>query len=178
MNPQPPTAPTVVVALGSNLGESHDILHEAFAQLRSIADDNFKASSLWQSSPVDCPPGSPDFVNAAATFQARVGETAESLLGQLQQWEREAGRRPKRQLNEPRPLDLDLILFGQETRSTPTLVLPHPRAAQRRFVLEPLCELLPDLVPPGWNHSVRETLAALKSGEVLERIDPGGFEAR
>src|SRR5262249_16785337 len=92
-------------------------------------------SSLWQTTPVDCPPGSPPFVNAVVSFCPLPVETPESLLRKLQALEREFGRKPKQVLNEPRPLDLDLIAFGYEARATDELILPHPRAHQRRFVL-------------------------------------------
>lgn len=127
-------------------------------------------SSLWQSTPVDCPPGSPQFINAAVAFEPVADETPESLLGKLQALEKEFGRRPKQALNEPRPLDLDLIAFGSEVRSTPKLTLPHPRAHLRRFVLEPLNEIAPDLVLPGQIKPIRELLAELSTDEVMRRI--------
>jgi 2-amino-4-hydroxy-6-hydroxymethyldihydropteridine diphosphokinase len=110
---------------------------------------------------VDCPPGSPPFLNAVVGFHPRPGETPESLLARLQALEREFGRRPKQLLNEPRPLDLDLIAFGAEVRATPQLTLPHPRAHLRRFVLEPLAEIAPGLVLPGQQASVAKLLATL-----------------
>ena len=76
--------------------------------------------------------------------------------------------------NEPRPLDLDLLAFGGETRATPALTLPHPRAHQRRFVLAPLAELAPDLVLPGQARSVAALLAALRSDEALRRLADAG----
>ena len=106
-------------------------------------------SSLWQSAPVDCPPDSPPFINAVVGIQQRAGETPESLLEKLQELEYAFGRRPKQVLNEPRALDLDIIFFGKELRDTPILKLPHPRAHQRRFVLQPLSEIAPDLILPG-----------------------------
>jgi 2-amino-4-hydroxy-6-hydroxymethyldihydropteridine diphosphokinase len=127
-------------------------------------------SSLWQSTPVDCPPGSPLFVNAAVAFEPLPGETPESLLAKFQALEKEFGRRPKEVLNEPRPLDLDLIAFGNLVRSTPQLTLPHPRAHLRRFVLEPLNEIAPDLILPGQRHSIRDLLAVLRNDEVVTRL--------
>src|SRR5262249_37677218 len=118
----------------------------------------------------DCPPGSPKFLNAVVGFEPATGQTAESLLVKLQALEREFGRRSKLVLNEPRPLDLDLIAFGNERRSTPTLTLPHPRAHLRRFVLEPLSEIAPDFVLPGQTRTVVDLLASLQTGETLRRI--------
>lgn len=153
--------PRVIVALGSNLGDSGQILQEAFARLETLASEGFRASSLWSSDPVDCPPGSPKFVNAVAVWVPRAGDTPESILALLQELEREFGRRPKVVMNEPRPLDLDLIAFGSEKRDTAELILPHPRARLRRFVLAPLTELLPEYRFPGDARTVCEILGAL-----------------
>ncbi len=158
------------IACGSNLGDSSTILREAIFRIQTFSDAPLLKSSLWQSTPVECPPGSPLFVNAVVGLQPRAGETPESLLTKLQALEREFGRPPKIVLNEPRPLDLDMIAFGTETRSTPQLTLPHPRAHLRRFVLEPLDEIAPNLVLPGQSATVRELLEALQTDEVLARL--------
>lgn len=149
------------MALGSNLGDSAALVRQAMSRLEPRARGPLQRSSLWQSAPVDCPANSPPFVNAVVTWWAGAEETPEGLLGYLQGLESEFGRRPKQMLNEPRPLDLDLIALGGEQRNTARLVLPHPRAAQRRFVLEPLAEIAPDLILPGQSRSVRQLLAAL-----------------
>jgi 2-amino-4-hydroxy-6-hydroxymethyldihydropteridine diphosphokinase len=73
-------------------------------------------------------------------------------------------------LNEPRRLDLDLIAFGKESRLTSALTLPHPRALERRFVLQPLSEISPDLLLPNQNKSVAQLLAKLTSSEKLVRL--------
>ena len=176
------SAPTTIfVALGSNLGNSRQIILEAMARLQNFSDRPILKSSLWQTSPVDCPPGSPMFVNAVVGLEPRKDETPESLLEKLRSLEREFGRRPRKILNEPRPLDLDLIAFGAETRrdapkrgagrDTPDLVLPHPRAHRRRFVLQPLSEIAPELVLPGTGDTVSGLLAGLQSGESVERVE-------
>jgi len=149
------------VALGSNLGDSPSIIRQAFERLQALTDEPLLKSSFWETAPVDCPPGSPPFVNAMAGLTPRAGETPETLLDKLQALEKESGRRPKKVLNEPRPLDLDLIAFGNMTRNTPRLVLPHPRAHERRFVLEPLSEIAPDFILPGQTSTVRELLREL-----------------
>ena len=158
------------VALGGNLGDARATLHDAIGRLAALAGEPLLSSSLWRSTPVDCPPGSPDFINAVVAFTPLPRFTPESLLAELQALEREFGRRPKVVLNEPRPLDLDLIAWGDEVRHTPTLTLPHPRAHLRRFVLLPLSELAPELVLPGQTRTVAELLAHLRTGEVLERV--------
>lgn len=153
--------PAVYIALGSNLGDSRATVLRAIERLRALSDLPLRASSLWRNPPLDCPPGSPDFVNAVVELYPRSGETPETLLDKLQALEREFGRRPKQVLNEPRPLDLDLIAFGAETRNTERLTLPHPRAHQRRFVLQPLSELAPQLLLPGQRRTVLQLLEQL-----------------
>jgi 2-amino-4-hydroxy-6-hydroxymethyldihydropteridine diphosphokinase len=159
-----------IVALGSNLGHSREIIQAAFTHAKFIADHPILQSSLWETSPVDCPPGSPKFLNAVVGFIPQTGETPESLLKKLQELEKVFGRAPKKILNEPRPLDLDLIAFGNETRNTPELILPHPRAHLRRFVLQPLSEVAPGLVFPGQGITVAELLAGLPTDETMVRI--------
>jgi len=99
------------------------------------------------------------------------------LLAKLQDLEAEFGRRPKQIMNEPRPLDLDLIAFGVERRQTPSLTLPHPRAHARKFVLQPLSEIAADLVLPGQARTIAELLRELSSDERVWRLDTGGRSA-
>jgi 2-amino-4-hydroxy-6-hydroxymethyldihydropteridine diphosphokinase len=165
-----PNNPLVIIALGSNLGDSRQILLSALSRLQSFSDVPVLKSSLWQTTPVDCPPGSPQFLNAVTGLFPRKDETPETLLTKLQALEKEFGRGIKKIPNEPRPLDLDLIAFGNETRHAPGLLLPHPRAFQRKFVLQPLCEIAPDLVLPGQTKSVAALLAGLRSDEVVARF--------
>jgi 2-amino-4-hydroxy-6-hydroxymethyldihydropteridine diphosphokinase len=160
----------VFIALGSNLGDSRQIILDAMARLQSLSDRPILKSSLWQTSPVNCPPDSPPFINAVVGLAPRKDETQESLLGKLQSLEKEFGHRPRKVPNEPRPLDLDLIAFGMETRDTPDLVLPHPRAHQRRFVLVPLNEIAPELVLCGQSKTVAQLLAALATEETVTRL--------
>jgi len=151
----------VFVALGANLGEPRRTLRQAMQRLRHFSNGRLLSSAIRQTAPVDCPPGSPPFLNAVVAFLPRPNETPESLLARLQELERQFGRRPKQLLNEPRPLDLDLIAFGAQVRATPQLTLPHPRAHLRRFVLQPLAELAPGLVLPGQQATVAELLENL-----------------
>jgi 2-amino-4-hydroxy-6-hydroxymethyldihydropteridine diphosphokinase len=138
--------------------------------LERLSQQPLRRSSLWRTTPVDCPLGSPSFVNAVVGLLSQADETPETLLQKLQALEKDFGRPAQKVMNEPRPLDLDLIAFGRETRATPTLMLPHPRAHRRRFVLEPLAEIAPDLVLPGQIQNVSEQLKALKSLERVHRI--------
>lgn len=159
-----------IIALGSNVGDSQGIVLSAIARLEALSACPLLRSSHWQTSPVDCPPGSPPFVNTVVGLTPRAGETPESLLESLLAIEKDFGRRSKVVINEPRRLDLDLIAFGQETRGTRRLMLPHPRAHERRFVLQPLSEFAPDLVLPGQQRTVAELLASLHTQEKLVRL--------
>ena len=160
----------VIVALGSNLGQPRKNVLRAMDQLQELTAEPLLRSSLWQTSPVDCPAGSPPFVNSVVALAPLPAETPESLLRKLQALEREFGRQPKTVQNEPRPLDLDLIAFGQETRVTTDLILPHPRAHERRFVLQPLCELAPDLLLPGHLATVAQLLSHLPAEPTVKPI--------
>ena len=153
--------PTVFIALGSNLGDARANILIAIKQLQQFSDKPLVSSSLYQTKPVDCPPGSPMFLNAVVSLVPKRGLTPESLLAKLKSLEKEFGRQPKKVLNEPRPLDLDLIAFGNERRATKALTLPHPRAHERRFVLQPLSEIAPDLTLAGQSKTVKELLSQL-----------------
>ena len=167
-----------IIALGSNVGDPRRNVLRAMGRLQEFSDAPLLKSSLWQTSPVDCPPGSPPFINAVVGLAPRPGETPESLLGKLRALEIEFGRRPKQVLNEPRPLDLDLIAFGDRVRATSTLALPHPRAHQRRFVLEPLSEIAPDLVLPGQSRVVTSLLGELPPDSSMSRVKQGRDKER
>jgi 2-amino-4-hydroxy-6-hydroxymethyldihydropteridine pyrophosphokinase len=142
----------------------------AMERLAELSDSPLLKSSLWQTSPVDCPPGSPSFVNAVIGLVPRESETPDSLLAKLQALEKEFGRQSKSVLNEPRPLDLDLLAFGDQTRTTNELSLPHPRAHQRRFVLQPLCEIASDLILPGQELTVAQLLDRLPQDSNMRRL--------
>ena len=160
----------VYIALGSNLGDSTSTIEHAFVELQKLSDRPIQQSSLWRSTPVDCPPGSPDFINAVIGLEPLEGETPESLLTKLQALEVKFGGNPKEVLNEPRLLDLDIITFDEEIRETIQLTLPHPRWHQRRFVLEPLSEIAPKAILPGQSWPVIQLLSELDTTEALVRL--------
>ena len=156
----------VLIGLGSNQGQSVDIMLAAIEALEQYAvADSFVASNLWQTSPVDCPPGSAPFLNAAVCFDARRGLTPELLLDELKALEKAFGRGQKIVRNAPRELDLDLLVFDEEQRQTENFVLPHPRAVDRLFVLAPAAEIAPALIWPGLQRSITELLHSLETEE-------------
>ena len=158
------------VALGSNLGDARKNVGQAIKRLQDLSERPLLKSSLWKTTPEDCPPSSADFVNAVVALVPYADETPESLLKKLQALEREFGRAPKKIMNEPRPLDLDLIAFADERRDTQELILPHPRAHQRRFVLQPLAEIAPGLILPGHRKSVAQLLDKLTPDNRIQKL--------
>lgn len=124
---------TVVIALGSNLGDRGYNLRRAIAQLPIRV---VRVSALLETEPVAAPPGSPRFLNAVVAGYTELG--AVELLEALLALERRLGRVRRGLRNEPRTIDLDLILHGSTRARTSTLTLPHPRAREREFVLAPM----------------------------------------
>jgi 2-amino-4-hydroxy-6-hydroxymethyldihydropteridine diphosphokinase len=157
----------VGVALGSNLGDRAATLSAARRFLVSLhtGPEAPLFSALYETEPLDCPAGSPGFLNAGAEIETPLDPAV--LLGQLQAAEREAGRSPTGARNSPRLLDLDLLYCGDLVASGPLLKLPHPRMLQRRFVLQPLAEIRPDLVLPGQTQTVGALLSALPPGPAV-----------
>jgi 2-amino-4-hydroxy-6-hydroxymethyldihydropteridine diphosphokinase len=144
----------VAVSLGSNLGERAAHLDHAASRLRRLLA-NLRVSRYLETAPLDVPGTQPTFLNASA-----VGETAlpaAELLAELLDIEKERGReRPFP--GAARTLDLDLVLFADRIVNEPGLIVPHPRFRERRFVLEPLAEIAPEMVDPVTRLTVKELL--------------------
>jgi 2-amino-4-hydroxy-6-hydroxymethyldihydropteridine diphosphokinase len=151
------SATRVAIALGSNLGDRRAHLAYAIGRLATLLD-NLEASSYLETEPVAAPGPQPLFLNAAVVGKTVLSPRA--LLDALQGIER-ARARTRPYPNAPRTLDLDLILFGDEMIETPDLVVPHPRFRDRRFVLEPLASIAPDLIDPATALSVADLLARI-----------------
>jgi 2-amino-4-hydroxy-6-hydroxymethyldihydropteridine diphosphokinase len=149
------------VGLGSNLGERETTLRAAIGRLRTLPEIEVRAvSSLRDTEPVGYI-DQPRFLNGAVELETAL--SARSLLGILLELERAFGRdRSTAPPKGPRTLDLDLLLYGDATIDEPLLKVPHPHLHERRFVLEPLAELDPDLDIPG-HGSVQALLAGLDS---------------
>jgi 2-amino-4-hydroxy-6-hydroxymethyldihydropteridine diphosphokinase len=153
----------VGIALGSNLGDSHAEIDAGIAFLRLIASNPLvRESPRIRTAPVDCPPGSPPFLNAVVEIDLDPHDLPPRK--RLQEFELSRGRPAERALNAPRPLDLDILYYGDLLLDEPGLILPHPRAMGRQFVLEPLFHLRPELVLPGQTKTVAELFAQLGAG--------------
>ena len=158
---------TYGIGLGSNVGNRAGHVRAGIAFLKTIFKPGLLVSSLYEASPVGCPPGSADFINAAA--EGEFDGEAVPLYRLLKAFEKTRGERLPAGRNEPRALDLDL-LYGEEPFAHPELTLPHPRLHLRRFVLQPLAEIHPELLVPGLGKTVRELLAALNTHEVVRAL--------
>jgi len=133
----------IAIALGSNLGNRAENLKKAALLLASGGVDKLRLSAFVETAPVGCAPGTPEFLNAAAV--GGWNGTPEALLELCQRIERELGRPAAHGVNTPRPVDLDIVLFGDLEIDSPRLTIPHPRAAQRDFVKIPLASIAPEL---------------------------------
>ena len=145
------------VGLGANLGPRELTLLEAVDLLRATEGVEVRAvSRLRETEPVGVV-DQPAFLNGAVELETEL--SARELLDRLLEVEQELGR-VRAERWGPRTVDLDLLVFGAETIDEPGLRVPHPRLHERRFALEPLAELAPDLVVPG-RETVSELLAEL-----------------
>ena len=147
----------VVLALGGNLGDVPQTFNVAIAALGDAGLKAIKVSSFRQTAPVDCALDTADFTNGAIC--GLWHDTPEALLKLCQQLEVEAGRPRKHGINSPRPLDIDIIIFGEHQINLPHLTIPHPETGNRRFVLEPVSEIAPDKIIPSLNKTFSELLA-------------------
>lgn len=147
----------VAIALGSNVGDRRAHLDFAVANLRALLT-NLRVSRYYETVPVRVSGPQALFLNGAAAGETTM--SARALLQALLAIEQERGReRPY--ANAPRTLDLDLVLFGDVVLNQADLIVPHPKFRERRFVLEPLAEIAPDLQDPVSGSTVGELLARL-----------------
>jgi 2-amino-4-hydroxy-6-hydroxymethyldihydropteridine diphosphokinase len=152
-----PSSVPVAIALGSNLGERESHIRRAVA-LTGLFVDDIRLSSVHETAYVGAAGSQPPFLNAA--LAGRTTLPAPELLRALLDIERAFGRTRPYQ-DAPRPIDLDLILYGMSIIDQPGLVVPHPRFRQRRFVLEPLAEVAADWLDPVSGRRVEELLRNL-----------------
>ena len=132
----------VYIALGSNLGDRLGNLRAAIARLDDAGIAVTRRSSVWETAPI--PADQPAFLNAAVAADTTLSPT--DLLAALKAIEHALGRRPERHWG-PRPIDLDILLYGDERLDTPSLTIPHRLAAERSFVLAPLADVTTGPLP-------------------------------
>jgi 2-amino-4-hydroxy-6-hydroxymethyldihydropteridine diphosphokinase len=148
---------TAYLGLGSNLGDREANLREALERMESAGIHVVRRSSIYETEPRDLP-DQPWFLNAAVEVETDLFPF--QLLARLQNIEREMGRRrvtPK----GPRNIDIDVLSYGRSVIATADFQVPHPRMAQRRFVLEPLSEIASEFRHPATGKTAREMLASL-----------------
>lgn len=167
------------IGLGANLGEREAALAGAVRALGELGGARVAGvSRLYATHPVG-PPGQPEFRNAVVALDVAPrgtgGETGAALLHDLKALERRFGRRPRERWG-PRELDLDLLLLGRRafSLSDPPLTVPHPLARERLFVLAPLRDLAPRLVPPGWDETVAGAYRRQLAAEGADAVRPIG----
>jgi 2-amino-4-hydroxy-6-hydroxymethyldihydropteridine diphosphokinase len=165
---------TVFLLLGSNLGDRRAMLDAATRRLAATAGlELTAASSTYSSHPVDCPPGSADFLNRM--LKVECGLAPLTLLDVTEEIETVLGRSTKGG-NTPRAIDIDIILFGERVVQTPRLEIPHPRMMQRPFVLIPLCEIAAEAVDPASRRRFADLLSNLDQQDVVKYEEPIGVD--
>lgn len=151
------------IGLGANLGDAPGALRGAARALRQLPGSQLvDKSPIYRSAPVG-PPGQPDYLNAVIALDTDLNP--EVLLDHLQAMENAAGRERSVRWG-PRTLDLDLLIFGEQRISSPRLQVPHPRLAQRNFVLQPLI----DLLGKGWRFADGPSLGELLANCPANRL--------
>lgn len=134
------------IALGSNLGNKRLNIIKAVWFIKNLKQTTFSRASGFYKTPAEGNHNQPNFINAVAEIKTFL--SAITLLNELLKIEKRMGRIRTNKRWHPRPIDLDILLYNQETYRSPRLIIPHPRMHKRLFVLEPLCEIAPDLIHP------------------------------
>jgi 2-amino-4-hydroxy-6-hydroxymethyldihydropteridine diphosphokinase len=155
----------VYIGLGSNMGDRELLLRHALEKLEEPDIHLLRTSSLYETEPIGLQEQA-WFLNLVAEFETTL--FPRQLLHRAQRVERELGRK-RSVVNGPRTLDIDILLYGQTVMESDELTIPHPRYAERRFVLAPLAELDPKLRDPLTGRTVTEMLNALQGQAVQKR---------
>lgn len=154
------------LALGSNQGDRLANLRLARESLSQLTTAKVVSASLYETDPLDCPADSPPYLNTVVALE--TDQSATDLLLATQAIESHLGRESvaTRGHHSPRPIDIDLLTYGDLIMDSPLLTLPHPRLHQRRFVLTPWRDLAPGLVPPTHANPVAILLELVESDEL------------
>ncbi len=153
----------VYLSLGSNVGTRAKNLHTAIAELAQVGLEVRRVTSFYETEPVDYLEQA-WFLNCVV--EAKTEVRAPSLLRSLRAIETKMGSK-KLIAKGPRLIDIDILLYGQETIDAPELQVPHPRMTQRKFVLVPLAEIAPQLRHPSWSGTVKDLLARTSDRSVV-----------
>jgi 2-amino-4-hydroxy-6-hydroxymethyldihydropteridine diphosphokinase len=156
------------IAFGSNLGDRLEHLRQARAALTGLPStaEPFRFSRVYETEPIDTEPGTQPFLNAVGEVEYTGHPLA--LLDALQEIEARFGRPSKRPRNAPRPIDLDVLYVGNLVLRNEEIIIPHPRMHMRRFVLQPLCEIRPDLILPGQEQTAAQLLKSLADSSAVD----------
>jgi len=158
----------IYLSLGSNLGDRKGNLRAAIAELPQAGVRDIRESSLYETEPVDYRE-QPWFLNCVVEGETELA--AAELLRALRGIEAEMGSK-KEFAKGPRVLDIDILLYGDETINTPELQVPHPRMLQRKFVLAPLAEIAPQVSHPQWDgRTAKAALEQAADQSVVLRLD-------
>jgi 2-amino-4-hydroxy-6-hydroxymethyldihydropteridine diphosphokinase len=155
----------VYLSLGSNVGDRAAQLRDAQARVRA-AGRVVAVSSFYETEPVEFTQ-QPWFLNCAIALETT--KTAQQLMTTILGIEEEMGRR-RVQKKGPRSIDIDILLFDDTIMDSKDLTIPHPAMHQRRFVLEPLAEIAPEVLHPVFQKTIRQLLNALPAGQAVRRI--------
>lgn len=161
---------TALLSLGTNLGDRLAYLRAAVAELRTtVPHTAFAVAPVYETAPVDVPDEykALNYLNTAVAIETNL--PPEELSRIIHLTEDKLGR-VRTGYHSPRTVDIDLIACGEAVRNSPELTLPHPRATQRRFVLQPLSDLCPDFILPGHSKNIAELLALLPENQEIRRI--------
>jgi 2-amino-4-hydroxy-6-hydroxymethyldihydropteridine diphosphokinase len=154
----------VYLSLGSNVGNRAANLKSALDRLRTIGE--LRVSSFYETEPVEFA-AQPWFLNC--TVELQTGKTPQQLMAAILEIEQEMGRK-RTQKKGPRSIDIDILLFGDSIIETPDLTIPHPAMHERRFVLEPLTEIAPDVCHPQLKQTMRQLRDALQPGQAVRKF--------
>ena len=159
----------VGIALGSNLGDRIENLRAARREIvQLVGNQSLLASSVYETEPVDCESGAAKFLNAVLEIVYDGDPT--DLLDQMIRIEESLGRKRNHARNISRKIDIDLLYADDLEIENERLHLPHPRMHLRKFVLQPLADIQPNLILPGQTRTVRELLAELKDSATVSRF--------
>jgi 2-amino-4-hydroxy-6-hydroxymethyldihydropteridine diphosphokinase len=157
----------VGLGLGSNVGDRLLQLQQAKRYLLSLSPEQWhRASPVYETQPVGCPVGAEKFLNAV--LEIEFTGAPRTLLKKILAYEKAHGRDRTTGVNAPRTIDIDILYFGEKEIAEKNLVVPHPRLAERRFVLVPLSTLRPEMIIKGTGKTVKLLLRELpaREGEV------------